>query len=62
MAFVMERIEDVKRRVAARGREAVVYEEVESAANARPVFDAMMNDVLAGRIQAVECVALDRLP
>ncbi len=54
-------VEDVKRLVAARGYEAVVYEEVESAAKARPVFDGMMNDVRAGRVHAVACVALDRL-
>lgn len=54
-------VEDVKRLVTARGYEAVAYEEVESAAKVRPVFDAMMNDVRAGRVQAVSCVALDRL-
>jgi DNA invertase Pin-like site-specific DNA recombinase len=54
-------VEDVKRLVTARGYEPVIYEEVESAAKARPVFDAMMNDVRAARVQAVGCVALDRL-
>jgi putative DNA-invertase from lambdoid prophage Rac len=55
-------IEDVKRLVAARGYELVVYEEVESAAaKARPVFDRVMSDVRAGRVHAVACVALDRL-
>lgn len=54
-------VEDVKRLATARGYEAVVYEEVESAAKMRPVFDGMMNDVRAGRVQAVACVALDRL-
>jgi putative DNA-invertase from lambdoid prophage Rac len=54
-------VEDVTRLVTARGYQPVVYEEVESAAKARPVFDRMMNDVRAGRVQAVGCVALDRL-
>jgi putative DNA-invertase from lambdoid prophage Rac len=54
-------VDDVKRLATARGYEAVVYEEVESAAKVRPVFDGMMNDVRAGRVQAVACVALDRL-
>lgn len=54
-------VEDVKRLAAARGYEPVVYEEIESAAKARPVFDRMMTDIRAGRVQAVACVALDRL-
>src|SRR6266568_3704972 len=54
-------VEEVTRLVVARGYEPVVYEEVESAVKARPVFDKLMNDVRAGRIQALGCVALDRL-
>jgi DNA invertase Pin-like site-specific DNA recombinase len=54
-------VEEVTRLVLSRGYEPVVYEEVESAAKARPVFDAMMNDVRAGRVQAVAVWALDRL-
>jgi len=45
----------------ARGYEAAVYEEVESAAKARPVYERMMADARAGRVQAVAVVALDRL-
>jgi DNA invertase Pin-like site-specific DNA recombinase len=54
-------VEDVKRLVTARGYEPVVYEEVESAAKARPVFEKLLNDVRAGRVHALGCVALDRL-
>ncbi len=52
---------DVRRLVEARGFEPVVYEEVESAAKARPVLDRMLTDVRAGRVQAVAVWALDRL-
>jgi putative DNA-invertase from lambdoid prophage Rac len=45
----------------ARGFEPLVYEEVESAVKARPVFERMMQDARAGRVQAVAVVALDRL-
>lgn len=45
----------------ARGYECCVYEEVESAVKARPVYERMMADVRAGRIHAVVVVALDRL-
>lgn len=45
----------------ARGYEPVVYEEVESAAKARPVLDRMLADLRAGRVQAVAFWALDRL-
>lgn len=47
--------------VLARGFEPVVYEEVESAAKARPVLERMLADVRAGRVQAVAVWALDRL-
>jgi DNA invertase Pin-like site-specific DNA recombinase len=45
----------------ARGYEPEIYEEVESAAKARPVLDRMLADVRAGRVQAVAVWALDRL-
>ena len=38
-----------------------MYEEVESAAKARPVLDRMLADVRAGRVHAVAVWALDRL-
>ena len=46
----------------ARGFEPVLCEEVESAVKARPVYDRMLADVRAGRVQAVAVWALDRLP
>jgi putative DNA-invertase from lambdoid prophage Rac len=52
---------DVRQLAVARGYEPVVYEEVESAAKARPVFDRMMDDVRAGRVHAVAVWALDRM-
>jgi DNA invertase Pin-like site-specific DNA recombinase len=58
---VANQLDDVRQLAIARGFEPVVYEEVESAAKARPVFDRMMADVRAGRVQAVAVVALDRL-
>ncbi len=45
----------------ARGYDVVIYEEVESAAKARPVLDSLMADVRAGRVRAVVVWALDRL-
>lgn len=45
----------------ARGYEPVVYEEVESAAKARPVLDCLLADVRTGRVHAVAVWALDRL-
>jgi putative DNA-invertase from lambdoid prophage Rac len=53
--------EELRQLVAARGYEAVIYEEVESAAKARPVLDGMLGDVRAGRVRAVAIWALDRL-
>lgn len=41
--------------------EPVIFEEMESAAKARPVLDRMLADVRAGRVQAVAVWALDRL-
>lgn len=52
---------DVRQLALARGYEPVLYEEVESAAKARPVLDGMLADVRAGRVQAVAVWALDRL-
>jgi DNA invertase Pin-like site-specific DNA recombinase len=52
---------DVRQLALARGYEPVVYEEVESAAKARPVLDKMLADVRAGRVHAVAVWALDRL-
>jgi putative DNA-invertase from lambdoid prophage Rac len=52
---------EVRQLVMARGFEPVLYEEVESAAKARPVYDRMLHDVRAGRAQAVAAWALDRL-
>lgn len=52
---------DVRRMAEARGYEAVVYEETESAAKARPVLDRMLADVRAGRVHALAVWALDRL-
>src|SRR4051812_47602675 len=46
-------LEDVRRLAVARGYEPVVYEEVESAAKARPVLDGMLSDVRLGRVDAV---------
>jgi DNA invertase Pin-like site-specific DNA recombinase len=51
----------VEQMALARGFEAEVYEEVESAVKHRPVFERMLADARAGRIQAVAVVALDRL-
>jgi DNA invertase Pin-like site-specific DNA recombinase len=52
---------EVRQLALARGYEPVIYEEVESAAKARPVLDRMLGDVRAGRVQAVAVWALDRL-
>jgi DNA invertase Pin-like site-specific DNA recombinase len=54
-------IAEVRQLALARGYDPVVYEEVESAAKARPVLDRMLADVRAGRVQAVAVWALDRL-
>src|SRR5713226_7026499 len=45
----------------ARGYEAVFYEETESATKRRPVFDGMLADARAGKVQAVVIWAVDRL-
>lgn len=51
----------LQRLAATRGSEAVVYEELESAANARPVLEKVLIEARAGRVQAVIVWALDRL-
>ena len=58
---VANQVAEVRQLALARGFEPVVYEEVESAAKARPVLDRMLADVRAGRVQAVAVWALDRL-
>ena len=51
-------VEDMAR---ARGYEAVFYEESESAAKSRPVFERLLADVRSGKRRAVVIWALDRL-
>jgi DNA invertase Pin-like site-specific DNA recombinase len=58
---VQNQLADLDRLVRARGYESVIYEEVESAAKARPVLDCLLADARAGRITAVAVWALDRL-
>jgi DNA invertase Pin-like site-specific DNA recombinase len=58
---VQNQLADLDRMVRARGFTPVIYEEVESAAETRPVLDRMLADVRAGRVQAVAVWALDRL-
>jgi DNA invertase Pin-like site-specific DNA recombinase len=45
----------------ARGFEPMVFEEMESAMKKRPVLDAMMGEVRAGRVEGVAIWSLDRL-
>jgi putative DNA-invertase from lambdoid prophage Rac len=52
---------EVEQLARARGYEVVFYEETESAAKKRPVFEQMLLDAKAGRIAAVAVWALDRL-
>jgi len=52
---------DLLRLVQARGYEPAIYEEVESAAKARPVLDRLLAEARTGRVQAVAVWALDRL-
>ncbi len=54
-------VAELRQLAAARRFEPVPYEEVESAAKARPVFDRMLADARAGRIRAILVWALDRL-
>ena len=58
---VENQVAEVRQLATARGYQPVVYEEVESAAKARPVLDRMLADVRAGRVHAVAVWALDRL-
>jgi putative DNA-invertase from lambdoid prophage Rac len=52
---------EVEQLARARGFDVAVYEEVGSAVKARPVFQRLLADVRAGRVQAVACWSLDRL-
>jgi len=58
---VQNQLADLQRLAHARGYEVTVYEEVESAAKARPVLDRLLADARAGKVQAVALWALDRL-
>jgi DNA invertase Pin-like site-specific DNA recombinase len=52
---------ELRQLAAARGFEPITYNEVESAAKARPVMDRMLADARAGRVRAILVWALDRL-
>ncbi len=52
---------DVEQVARARGYDVVLYEETESATKRRPVFDGMLADARAGKVQAVVIWAVDRL-
>ena len=54
-------VAELRQLAAARGFEPVIYEEVESAAKARPVMERMIADARAGRVRAILVWALDRL-
>lgn len=54
-------VAELRQLAAARGFEPVIYEEVESAAKARPVLDRMLADARAGKVRAILVWALDRL-
>lgn len=54
-------VAELRQLAAARGMEPVIYEEVESAAKARPVLDRMLADARAGKLRAILVWALDRL-
>ncbi len=58
---VENQVPDLLRLASTRGFEAVLYEEQESAAKARPVFARVLDDARAGRVRAVIIWALDRL-
>ena len=58
---VENQLAELRQLAEARGFEPVVYEEVESAAKARPVLDRLLADVRAGRVRAILVWALDRL-
>jgi DNA invertase Pin-like site-specific DNA recombinase len=52
---------EVEQLARARGYEPIFYEETESAAKRRPVFDHLLADARAGKVQAVVVWAIDRL-
>jgi DNA invertase Pin-like site-specific DNA recombinase len=54
-------VAEVHQLARARGFEPVVYEEVESAVRKRPVFDRLLGEVRAGRVEAICVWSLDRL-
>jgi len=54
-------VAELRQLAAARNLEPVIYEEVESAAKARPVLDRMLADARAGKVRAILVWALDRL-
>jgi DNA invertase Pin-like site-specific DNA recombinase len=54
-------VAELRQLAAARGFEPILYEETESAAKQRPVFDRMLADARGGRIRAICVWALDRL-
>jgi DNA invertase Pin-like site-specific DNA recombinase len=54
-------VAELRQLAAARGFEPVIYEEVESAAKARPVLDKLLADARGGRVRAILVWALDRL-
>jgi DNA invertase Pin-like site-specific DNA recombinase len=58
---IRNQLADLQRLVEARGYEPGLYEEVESAAKARPILDRLLADARAGRVRAVAVWALDRL-
>jgi DNA invertase Pin-like site-specific DNA recombinase len=58
---VENQVAELRQLAAARGFESVIYEEVESAAKARPVLDRVLADARAGRVRAILVWALDRL-
>lgn len=58
---VENQVAELRQLAAARGLDPVIYEEVESAAKARPVLDRMLADASAGKVRAILVWALDRL-
>ncbi len=58
---VENRRAEVEQLARARGYEPIPYEETESAAKRRPVFDRMLADARAGKVRAVAVWAIDRL-
>ena len=58
---VENQLAELRQFAQARGFEPVIYEEVESAAKARPVLDRLLADARAGRVRAILVWALDRL-